>query len=167
MLGSRRGPSSGCVKHSGEHSLRPFLVLLMILPLAAHGQLLKCISPDGKVEYASECPAGAKEVQTGIRNAPSASPSPPQQKSIAEREADFRKRQIEGAEASQKDEKKAAENQERQAACEQARTYLKSLQVGNRISRVDPKTGERVFLEDPDRPAEIARAQRSVDGNCK
>jgi hypothetical protein len=139
----------------------------MIVPFAAHGQLLKCVGADGRVEYASECPSGTKGVETGIRNTPSDLPSPAQQKSLAEREADFRKRQLESAEARQKDEKKATETQERQAACEQARTYLKSLQVGNRISRVDPKTGERVFLEDPDRPAEIARAQRSVDGNCK
>ena len=142
-------------------------LLIMLAPVAAHGQLLKCVGTDGKVEYASQCPSGTREIQTGIRNAPSASPAPAQQKSIAEREADFRKRQTDGTEALQKEEKKAAETQERKAACEQARTYLKSLQIGNRISQVDPKTGERVFLEDPDRPAEIAKAQRSVDGNCR
>ena len=32
---------------------------------------------------------------------------------------------------------------------------------------IDPKTNERVFLEDADRPAEIAQAQRTVDQNCK
>ena len=146
-------------------------LFIMLAPFAAHGQLLKCVGKDGRVEYASQCPADSKEIQTGIRNVPSASPSAASpaatQKSVAEREADFKKRQIEGTEARQKEEKKAAEDQERRAACEQARTYLKSLQVGNRISRVDPKTGERVFLEDPDRPAEVARAQRAVDGNCK
>ena len=142
-------------------------LLIMLAPVAAHSQLLKCVGKDGKVEYASQCPPDTKEIQTGIRNVPSASPPAGTQKSLAEREADFRKRQTEGIEARQKDEKKAAETQERQAACEQARTYLKSLQIGNRISQVDPKTGERVFLEDPDRPAEIAKAQRSIDGNCK
>jgi hypothetical protein len=140
---------------------------MMLMPFAVHGQLLKCIGTDGSVEYASQCPSGTKEIQTGIKNVPSASPSSTQQKSFAEREAEFRKRQIEGQDARQKDEKKAAEDQERRAACEQARTYLKSLQVGNRIARIDPKTGERVFLEDPDRPAEVARAQRAVDSNCK
>lgn len=142
-------------------------LLMMLAPFAAHGQLLKCVGKDGKVEYASLCPPETKEIQTGIRNVPSASPSATTQKSLAEREADFKKRQMEGAEARQKDEKIAAESQEKQAACEQARTYLKSLQVGNRIARVDPKTGERVFLEDPDRPGEIAKAQRAIDGNCR
>ena len=98
---------------------------------------------------------------------PSASPPAGTQKSLAEREADFRKRQTEGTEARQKEEKKATESQERRADCEQARAYLNSLQAGNRIARFDPKSGERIYLDDPDRPAEIARAQRAVDGNCK
>ena len=146
-----------------------FLVLLV--PFAAQGQLLKCTGKDGRVEYATQCPPGTQEQETGIkstREGPSSSgASSPQQKSVAEREADFRKRQMEAQDARQKDERKTAEDQERRAACEQAQTYLRSLQVGNRIARVDPKTGERVFLEDPDRPAEIARAQRAVDSNCK
>ena len=145
--------------------------LILLTPVAAQGQLLKCIGKDGGIEYATQCPPGTQEQQTGIkstREGPSSSgaASPPQ-KSIAEREAEFRKRQMEAQDARQKDEKKTAEDQERRAACEQAQTYLKSLQAGNRIARVDPKTYERVFLEDPDRPAEIARAQRAVDSNCK
>lgn len=146
-----------------------FLVLLV--PFAAHGQLLKCTGKDGRVEYATQCPPGTQEQETGIkstREGPSGSgAASPQQKSIAEREADFRKRQMEGAEARQKDEKKAAEAAQQREACERARVYLQSVQEGQRISRIDPKTYERVFLEDPDRPAEVARAQRAVDSNCK
>lgn len=146
-----------------------FLVLLV--PFAAHGQLLKCTGMDGRVEYATQCPPGTQEQQTGIkstREGPSSSgAASTQQKSIAEREAEFRKRQIEGAEARQKEEKKTAEAAQQREACERARVYLQSLQEGQRISRIDPKTYERVFLEDPDRPAEVARAQRAVDSNCK
>lgn len=142
--------------------------LFLAAPLAAHGQLMKCIGKDGRVEYASQCPPGTQEIQTGIRNVPSTSPSPspPQQKSLAERDAEFKKRLMDREDSRQKEEKKTAESQEKRAACEQAQTYLKSLEVGNRIARVDPKTGERVFLEDPDRPAEIAKARRAVDSNC-
>ena len=146
-----------------------FFVLLV--PIAAHGQLLKCTGKDGRVEYATECPPGTQEQQTGIkstREGPSSSGvASPQQKSVAEREADFRKRQMEAQDARQKDEKKAAENQESRAACERAQTYLKSLQMGNRIARNDPKTGELIFLDDPDRPAEIAKAQQAADSWCK
>ncbi|MGH8641617.1 MAG: hypothetical protein ACRET6_07890 [Burkholderiales bacterium] len=86
---------------------------------------------------------------------------------MAEREADFRKRQTEGAESRQKAETKAAEAAQRREACERAQTYLRSLQEGQRIARTDPKTGERVFLEDADRTAETARARSVADSNCK
>jgi hypothetical protein len=146
-------------------------LIVLLAPFAAHGQLLKCVGPDGRVEYATECPPGAKEVQTGIRSTregPSSSgASSPQQKSIAEREAEFRKRQMEGAEAQKKEEAKAAEMAQNRENCERARIYLKSLQEGQRIAQIDPKTYERVFLEDPDRPAAIAKAQQAADSWCK
>ena len=146
-------------------------LIALLAPLAAHAQLLKCIGKDGRVEYAAECPEGAKEVQTGIRSTregpASSGASSPQQKSVAEREADFRKRQMEGAEAQKKSEAKSAELAQNRENCERARIYLKSLQEGQRISQIDPKTGERVYLEDSARGAEIARAQQAADSWCK
>lgn len=146
-------------------------LIALLAPFAAHGQLLKCVSPDGRVEYASECPPGAKEVQTGIRSTregPSSSGAgSPQQKSIAEREAEFRKRQMESADAQKKEEAKATELAQNRENCERARIYLRSLQEGQRISQIDPKTGERVYVEDSQRPAEIARAQQAADSWCK
>lgn len=146
-------------------------ILVLLAPIAANGQLLKCIGQDGRIEYATECSPGAKEVQTGIRTAregPSSSGgASPQQKSIAEQEAAFRKRQMEGAEARKKDEAKASELTQNRANCERAQIYLRSLQDGHRISQIDPRTGERVFLEDSARAGEIARAQSAVDSNCK
>ena len=146
-------------------------LIVLLAPFAVHGQLLKCVGQDGRVEYATECPPGAKEVQTGIRSTregPSSSgASSPQQKSVAEREAEFRKRQMEGAEAQKKEEAKAAEIAQNRENCERARIYLKSLQEGQRIAQIDPRTGERIFLEDPARPAEIAKAQQAADSWCK
>lgn len=144
-------------------------LVLMLAVVPAHGQLLKCVGKDGKVEYAAQCPSGTTELQTGIRNEPGKSAPAPasQQKSLAEREADFRKRQLEGTETRQKDEAKAAEKSEQRETCERARSYVKNLQEGQRIALVDPKTGERAFLEDANRPAEIAKAQKIADSNCK
>ena len=142
-------------------------LLIMLAPIAAHGQLLKCVGKDGKVEYASQCPADTKEIQTGIRNVPSASPPAATQKSLAEQEADFKKRQMEGADARQKDEKKTAEIADQRYACDNARSYLKALQEGQRITRTDPKTGERVYREDSEYASETAKAQRAVSDLCK
>lgn len=143
---------------------------------AAHGQLLKCVGKDGRVEYAAQCPAGTREQSTGIKNTPAPAPAPAaapsgatgsKQQSVADRDADFRKRQTEQQEAADKEAKKSAEAAQRQRACEDSRSYLKSLQAGNRVAKTDPRTGERVFLEDAQYASEIAAAQKVVDANCK
>jgi hypothetical protein len=134
--------------------------------LAAAGEVNKCLDGSGKVVgYANECPPGTRPEQTGIRNAPPASAPP--EKSVAERDAEFRKRRIEQKEAAEKSEKKAAEQRERQQACEASQSYLKSLQAGQRIRKTDPKTGEPSFLADADYAKEIASAQKAVAANCK
>jgi hypothetical protein len=137
---------------------------------AANAQLLKCIGKDGHVEYAAQCPAGTKPQTTGIRNTPAPAPgggAAPGGKSLAERDADFRKRQAEQAEAQAKGAKKDEEEASRQRACADARAYLKSLQDGNRVFKVDPRTGERAYLEDSQYAGEMAAAQKSVAANCK
>jgi hypothetical protein len=144
-----------------------FVLMLAVVP--AYGQMLKCVGKDGKVEYASQCPPGTKESQTGIKNNPG-SPAPgaaPKQKSMAEREADFKKRQAEQAEAQTKQQKEGEEQTQKKRACEEARNYLAGLEAGARITRNDPKTGERVFLEDDARKQEVDRARQSVQANCK
>ena len=142
-------------------------MILVLLSGTVYGQMYKCVGPSGKVEYASVCPSGTRQENIGIRNAPGAATPAAPQKSVAERDADFRKRQMEKQDATAKQEKKSAEDEQRQRSCDNARSYLASLQSGARISRTDPKTGERVFLEDNDYAREIGDAQRAVDANCK
>lgn len=143
---------------------------ILLAPLAAHGQLLKCISPDGRVEYASACPPGTQEQQTGIRSGgegPSSSTPSPQQKSLAEREAASKKGAAERQEAEKKEQLKQAEADQRRRACADARSYLASLEGGARLTRTDPKTGERAFLEDDQREKEVAYARSMIQENCK
>lgn len=139
-------------------------VLLVLFSGTVYGQLFKCVGPSGNVEYASVCPPGTRQENTGIRNAPGSSSAP--QKSAAERDADFRKRQMENKDASAKQEKKSAEQEQHQRACESSRSYLASLKSGVRITRTDPKTGERTYMEDAERAREIETAQRALD-SCK
>jgi hypothetical protein len=145
---------------------RPAAMLLIALAsLPAAGQVNKCLDKAGKVvEYAAECPPGTRPEQTGIRNAPAPAFT---EKSLAERDAEFRKRQLEQKEAAEKSEKKTAEARDRKEACEASQGYLKNLQAGNRIRKTDPKTGEPSLLADADYPKEIAAAQRAVAANCK
>ena len=141
-------------------------VLLMTLPGIALAQINKCLDASGKaVAYAAECPAGTRSEATNIRNKPGA--SAPAEKSLAERDADFRKRQMEKQEADAKAAKSGAEAAQRKQACADSQTYLKSLQSGQRIRTTDAKTGERGYLADSDYAKEIARTQQAVAANCK
>jgi hypothetical protein len=86
-------------------------------------------------------------------------------RTTAEREMEFRKRQTERAEA----EKKSAEQQQlaqrRQQECERSRGYLRALEDGVRITRTDGQ-GNREFLDDSQRNAEMARVREMIARDC-
>lgn len=144
----------------------------MLLASQATAQVLECVDAKGKKEYAQTCPPGTvKETKLmksggGAAGAGTASPVPAA-KSLAERDAEFRKRNLERQETEAKADKEKAESKEAERHCNDARAQMRQLQDGLRIARTDPNTGERSFLEDKDRPAEIASAQKAVDSWCK
>lgn len=140
---------------------------LLSMPGVASAQVNKCLDASGKVvAYGSQCPPGTRSEQTNIKNAPApAGAAAP--KSTAERDAEFRKRQMETQEAGAKAKEKSAEAAQRKTACENSRAYLKQLQDRQRITRTDPKTGERTYLSDAEYPKETASAERAVAENCK
>lgn len=164
-------------------------MLMLVSSLAAQAQILKCVDKNGKIEFATSCPGGTKQQETGVSSKRSAAPAPAKDdkgdkagkdgkpaekaaeksapKSLADRDAESRKNQKEKAEADAKAEKSAAESAQRKQACEDGRSYLKRLQDRQRTARTDPKTGERVFFEEQDFVRETANAERSAAENCK
>ena len=86
---------------------------------------------------------------------------------VTEQDAAFKKRAAERQEADTKAEKERGDAKTAERNCNDARAQLKQLQEGMRISKIDPTTGDRTFLEDKDRPGETANAQKSVDSWCK
>ena len=142
---------------------------------AAAGQVMECVDAKGKKEYAQTCPPGTvKETRlmkksAGAANAGASGAGTPgaAAKSLAEREAAFRKRNMERQEAEAKAEKEKAESKISERNCMDARAQLRQLQDGLRIARIDPKTGERSYLTDAERLAEMANAQKAVAGWCK
>ena len=143
----------------------------MLLTGVAAGQILECVDAKGKKEYAQTCPPGTvketKLTKGGTGASSAGASTAPATKSLSERDADFRKRNLERQEAEAKSAKDQADAKDAERNCSDAMVQLKSLQEGQRIGRIDPSTGERAFLEDKDRPAEIANAQKAVDGWCK
>ena len=149
---------------------------ILLASTAAYGQVVKCVSPDGRVEYGNRCPAGTQEYRTpiststsGPKSAPAAAATPAAaaQKSIAEREAAFRKRQTEQREEAQKAQKLAAEQAQKKQACESARNYLRLLESGERLKTRDPKTGDIGYIDDAGRAAELAKARKGVSDYCQ
>ncbi len=141
--------------------------LLLLTAGAATGQIMECIDAKGGKTMAQFCPPGTvKENQLTKGGTGAASSGGPAAKSVAERDAEFKKRSLERQEADGKAAKEKSDASDSERNCLNARAQLRTLQEGQRISRTDPKTGERSYLEDKDRPGEIAIAQRSVDQWC-
>ena len=94
-------------------------------------------------------------------------PVPGKGQTLNEKALDFNKRQLEREENRVKQEKAEAEAKERAQRCEQAQAYVRNLQTGGRATRLDPKTGERLFLDEKERERELVDARRSADSWCK
>ena len=102
-------------------------------------------------------PADAKGADAkGAPNAP---------KTVAEREMEFRKRQQERAESDKKANEEQAKSAAKTAECERARGYMKSLEDGIRITRTDA-SGNREFLDDAQRAAEVDRTRKIIQSAC-
>ncbi len=140
----------------------------MLFTGVASAQIMECVDAKGNKEYAQVCPPGTVKENKLSKGGSggSGSSAAPAGKSLAERDAEFKKRNLERQEAEAKAAKEAAESKDKERNCSDARSQLRSLQEGQRIARTDPNTGERSFLEDQDRPAEIANAQKAVDNWC-
>ena len=98
--------------------------------------------------------------------APAAAPAAAAPRTLAEQEQAFRKRQQERAEAEKKQAEERTLAARRQQECERARGYLRQLEDGVRIARVDAQ-GNQVILDDAQRSAEMARARELIAASCK
>jgi len=88
----------------------------MLLAGQATAQILECVDAKGKKEYAQICPPGtvkATKLMKGGGAASGAGTAPvPAAKSLAERDAEFRKRNLERQETEAKAEKEKAESKD-------------------------------------------------------
>ncbi len=85
-------------------------------------------------------------------------------KTWAEKDLEYKKRQKEAAEASKKQEEETAKATAKQERCKAIRNNQAGLESGVRIARTNEK-GEREFMTDEQRQAEIQR-NRSELGGC-
>ncbi|MDO9419568.1 MAG: DUF4124 domain-containing protein [Herminiimonas sp.] len=83
----------------------------------------------------------------------------------AEKNADYNKRKSEKAEKDKETEQKTKFAADKKKNCEQASNYKRTLDSGERISRLDP-SGERSYMSDEERAQETRNTNRIMD-ECK
>ncbi|HEX4326096.1 MAG TPA: DUF4124 domain-containing protein [Burkholderiales bacterium] len=84
--------------------------------------------------------------------------------SVADREADYKKRQAEAAKKGAADAQKAQQAQDTQARCAALQANLAAMQSGQRIRKFDPN-GNPYFVDDAERGADVAKAQQDMSAS--
>jgi len=87
-------------------------------------------------------------------------------KTLAEQDADFRKRREDRLKAEQKQADEAAKAAARRENCAQARGYLEMVQQGTRLMRPNPD-GTRGYVDDAGRAEEAQKAQDRIAKDCE
>lgn len=142
--------------------------LLLLGSLHAHAALNKWVDADGKVHYSDSPPADAKVQKIRSSETPdSAIPASVESapKSLAEREAEWKKSQQSKAEAEQKEAKKKQEDENKQKNCEAARSNLATLENSPALVTYNAK-GERTYIDDAGRAQRIEEARKAIANFC-
>ncbi len=133
------------------------------MPAAA--ALYKWTDASGRVVYSDQPPVG--NVKFDVVGGAPAPANPNAAKELANREADFKKRQMDQAEAATKDEKARAEAVRANNYCMQVKNQIMGLQQPNvSMYRLNEK-GERVLMTDAERKAEVEKLEGTMrERNC-
>lgn len=139
------------------------VAVLALLAGAAHAQVQCWTTKDGKRACGDTPPPGVKTTAISTPPAPSAPAAKPGAKPDPAMES--KKRQLDASKAREKEQQAQEQAAAKAENCDRARGALRTLESGQRISRVD-KDGERYFLEDKEIEAETQRARDMVSRNC-
>lgn len=153
------------------------LIFLMLYCAPALGEVNKWVDSSGQVHYSDQPPpANTKNLaptntkkrrsSSDAEDSASKSDAAPAPKTIAEREADWKKAQKEKQEAADKAAQKQADAAARKEYCTQAQNSLNTLKSGARLTEVD-SSGERSYIDDEQRQKRIAKLQQQIGKNCK
>lgn len=140
-------------------------ILALIAGSALAADIYSWRDQEGRIHYSDVPPPAPVQARSlGIAGpAPAAAATP--RRSVAEQELQFRKRREQAAEAAAKLAKEQAQADERRIQCEQARSYLATLESGRRIVRYNA-AGEQEILDDARRGADIERSRATVAAAC-
>ncbi len=138
---------------------------VLLATTAVNAQIYQWKDEHGKTVISDKPPTGNVSQQRKVTSE-TAAVNNSTHKSTAEKEMDFRKRQKESQEGTEKTSKEQAAAAEKNENCERARRQLQALDSGERIAMQDEK-GERYYLDDAQREREAAKARQAVQSNCR
>ncbi len=151
--------------------------LLLAFAAGASAQLYRWVDKDGRVRY-SDTPPPPGVKGTTLQPAPGAAAPPASAAGDApakdarkgpmtstEQDAEFRKRQADTQKSREKEEQASRDAQARQDNCARAQETLGGLESGQRIARTNA-SGERYYVDDDQRAAEVAKARQAVSSWC-
>ena len=147
-------------------TMKPFALLVATLVTATtlHAQVYQWKDESGKTIYSDQAPVGnVRELRK--LDAGSAPAGNSAQKSSADREMEFRKRQKEAQENAEKSGKEQTASTAKGENCVNARRQLQALESGERIALRDDKR-ERYYMDDAQRGQEIAKMRQAVQSYC-
>ncbi|MGC2047414.1 MAG: DUF4124 domain-containing protein [Gallionella sp.] len=158
------------------------LVILMMFCINAFAESYKWIDENGRVHYSDQPPGPSTNskmigptsktkgsAETGGATESSNAPEPSESgepKTIAEREAELKKKQKAEKDAADKAAKDLSNKAANQENCDRAQLSLKGLQSGMRIKTLDAN-GQQVYLDDEQRQQRIERTQQDISRLCK
>jgi Domain of unknown function (DUF4124) len=137
----------------------------------AHAQIYKWVDEKGVTQYGSSPPPGKgqKVIDTPTAGASNKVDAKNKPLSVKEQEIDFRVRRAEAEEKQRKEEEAhiAAQRQaaERRESCIKARRDLQAMTEQRPIYSLNER-GERVYLDDKDRPQAIENAKYIIARDC-
>jgi len=144
--------------------MKRILVLACALAVStgAVAQLYKWVDRDGRVTYSDQPPPSLQSKQLNVTPGPSAAP----QRSALDRDKELEKSRLAAKEKSKAADEVGKKAQIDQENCTRAKSYLRTVTDGGRISTYDEK-GERILMDDNQIEVERAKAQKDVDEACK
>lgn len=155
---------------------RYLVIFLMLASTNSFGAINKWVDSDGNVHYSDQTPPSEAKTRT-LRSTPdtegaagsselSATSAPAAPKTMAEKEAELKKKQKTKQEATDKTGKEQANAEAAKANCATAQESLRTLQSGIRMVEVG-EDGKRSYMDNAQRQQRIEKTQGDINTYCK
>lgn len=139
---------------------------LLLITSISYAQIYTWKDAEGKTHYSDQAPTGAQIKKVKI-NAGQGTPStaPAKQESLAEKEAAFKQRQMDKADAEKKAGEAAKDAEEKKAYCASLKGHLAGLKQSARLVEYS-EDGKRKILGADARKAEIEKTEADIQKEC-